>query len=526
MSEILNNKNIKQQFNDKTTILNPNDVKETFWQKIFGNKAFIIMMFALFIPSALQQLVTTAVTYVDTFFIAGFAPNSFSGFDLSSVSSGSVAKTAVGISTSIINFPLMVVLGVTSGIGIVTAQYYGAKEKSELQQTILLKIIIGLLMVLPFIISMMVVPEAIVSLTRNLWVDDSVKNYDWFVQKASSTYLFWSGPSFIFIVLTYSLSYAYREIGKPKFALIAAVVSMCGNIIMDPLLIVFEKDLNNAIRNIALSTLACRFIEFSVLVLCIYIKKEQYLIISKFKIEWKVFKNTIKNSWQAIANDSLYGFATLFLVMCLLVYSSTYHDAFSTVSIIIQFASVIFPGMAASCAVLIGNELGKDNIKQAKKNSFYLIIWGSIITFFFALILFILSWFINPILSPEPTHNLLSQNDITQWQDNQRLAQRSEWIMMPIIFSQGLFSILYFAIKSGGSKFIFFTDGFVMSLWCIIFGSLVYTKTINENNMKPELMFFLIELNQLAKAILAFFFYKWSNWAVNITDKKELQKNN
>lgn len=525
MSKILNSKNVKQQFDEKTTILNLENNKENFWQKIFGNKAFIVMMFALFIPSALQQLVTTAVTYVDTFFIAGFAPNSFSGDDLSALSPGSIAKTAVGISTSIINFPLMVVLGVTSGIGIVTAQYYGAKEKSELQQTILLKIIIGLLMVLPFIIVMMTIPESIVSLTRNLWVSN-VKNYDWFVQKASKTYLFWSGPSFIFIVLTYSLSYAYREIGKPKFALIAAVISMCANIIMDPLLIVFEKNLDNAIRNIALSTLACRFIEFSVLVLCIYIKKEQYLMISKFKIEWKVFKNTMKNSWQAIANDSLYGFATLFLVMCLLVYSSTYHDAFSTVSIIIQFASVIFPGMAASCAVLIGNELGKNNIKQAKKNSFYLIVWGSIITFFFSVVLFILSWFINPILSPKPTSNVFSTNDLQQWESNQILAQRAEWIMMPIIFSQGLFSILYFAIKSGGSKFIFFTDGFIMSLWCIVFGSLVYTKTINEKNLKPELMFFLIELNQLAKAILSFFFYKWSNWAVNITDKIEIQKNN
>lgn len=522
MSGILNNKNIKQQFNEKTTILNLDNDKESFWQKIFGNKAFITMMFALFIPSALQQLVTTTVTYVDTFFIAGFAPNSFNGMDLSAFSSGSIAKTAVGISTSIINFPLMVVLGVASGIGIVTAQYYGAKEKSELQQTILLKIIIGLLMVFPFIISMMVVPQSIVSLTRNLWINSNEPSYDLFVQKASETYLFWSGPSFIFIVLTYSLSYAYREIGKPKFALIAAIIAMCGNIIMDPLLIIFEKDLNNAIRNIALSTLASRFIEFSVLVLCIYIKKEQYLMISKFKIEWKVFKNTIKNSWQAIANDTLYGFATLFLVMCLLVYSSTYHDAFSTVSIIIQFAGVIFPGMAASCAVLIGNELGKDNIKQAKKNSFYLIVWGSIITLLFAFILFILSWFINPILSPKPTINTLASNDLQQWESNQTLAQKAEWIMMPIIFSQGLFSILYFAIKSGGSKFIFFTDGFIMSLWCIIFGSLIYTKTINEKNLKPELIFFLIELNQLAKAILSFFFYKWSNWAVNITDKKEM----
>lgn len=479
--------------------------KETLWEKIFGNKAFIILMFSLFLPSALQQLVTTAVTYVDTFFIAGFAPGN----------SGAIAKTAVGVSTSIINFPLMVVLGITSGIGIVTAQYFGANDKNKLQQTIIYKIIVSFVITIPFIVLMMSIPNQLVSVTRNVF-DPAEDSADYKITSAASTYLFWSGPSFIFIILVYTLGYSYREVGKPKFALIAAVCSMCANIIMDPLLIIFENDLNNAIRNIALSTTASRFIEFTVMFLFIYLKKDKWLMITRIKLEWNVFVVTIKNSWQAILNDTLYGFATLFLVICLLVYSSKTHDAFTTVSIIVQFASVIFPGMAASCAVLVGSELGKNDIKQAKTNSIHLIVWGSIITFGFAVILFILSWFINPILSPQPSDPAQYEN----WKLNQTVAQQAEWIMMPVIFSQGLFSILYYSIKAGGSKYIFFTDGFIMSLWCIIFGSLVYTKVINRDNISPQLMFFFIEFNQIAKALLSFCFYKWSNWAINITDNK------
>lgn len=103
-----------------------------------------------------------------------------------------------------------------------------------------------------------------------------------------------------------------------------------------------------------------------------------------------------------ILNDTLYDFGALFLVMCLLIYDENSHDTFTRLSIIIQFSNVIFPGMPASCAVLVGSELGNNNIEKAKVNSICLITWGSIITLVFALILFALSWFINPILSPPP----------------------------------------------------------------------------------------------------------------------------
>ncbi len=505
---------IKQNFD-----LNKSNHKKNnkFWENIFGDKAFIILMFSLFLPSAIQQLVTTSVTYIDTFFIAGFAPKNIEGVDITSIglSSGEIAKTSVGIATSIINFPMMVVLGVSSGIGIVTAQYFGAKDREKLQQTIIYKLIVGSILMLPFLILMAVIPTELINVTRNVF-NFSNNSKDYYISKVASEYLQWSTISFVFILLAYTLSYSYREIGKPKFALIAAVISVCSNVIMDPLIIIFEKDLINAARNVALSTVVSRLIECIVMIIFIYSKKEYYLMIKKIKLEMSVFKNTIKNSWQAIANDFLYGFATLFLVICLLVYSSKTHDAFTTVSIIIQFAGVIFPGMAASCAVLVGSELGKNNIKQAKKNSVYLIVWGSIITLFFALILFVLSLFINPLLSPAPPKDVNLDN-YNLWLLNQNLAKKAEWIMMPVIFSQGVFSILYFSIKAGGSKYIFFTDGFIMSIWCIIFGSLIYTGTINEENTSPELMFFLIEFNQIAKAMLSYCFYQWSNWAINIT---------
>ena len=51
-----------------------------------------------------------------------------------------------------------------------------------------------------------------------------------------------------------------------------------------------------------------------------------------------------------------------------------------------------------------------------------------------------------------------------------------------------------------------------MLVRCIVLGSLLYTKTMNHENLKsPLLLFFIAEFNQIAKAITFFIMYRWSN---------------
>lgn len=68
--------------------------------------------------------------------------------------------------------------------------------------------------------------------------------------------------------------------------------------------------------------------------------------------------------------------------------------------------------MAAASAVLIGSQLGKGNVVQAKRNADVLFLWGSIIASFLGIILFIVAPFVNPVLSPSASEetNLLSRN--------------------------------------------------------------------------------------------------------------------
>lgn len=458
-------------------------------EKWFGNKAFIISMFSLFLPAALQSLISTSVIYVDNFFIAAYAD------------AGTIAKTSIGVATSILNFPTMVIIGVLTGIGVMTSQYFGSKNDSSLHQTISIKLIIGLAITIPIILLLTLMPADIIEISSGIDKNDATHQQQ---NILTNEYLFWSALTFIPMTLAMTLSFSFKETKRPKIALLAAFIAIASNIIMDPLLVINTQNDVESVRNIALSTFGARCIEFSVLLLFVIFNKKDILRMTNWKIKLAVFKNVIKNSWQAILNDALYGFATLFLIVCLLRFDTTIHDASTTVALIIQFSVIIFPGMASSSSVLIGSELGSNNIQQAKTNSKYLIVWGIIVCCIFALILFILSWFINGVLSPNASPESL------------KLTQYMEWIMIPIIISQGIFSILYFAIRAGGSRFIFFTDGLIMSLWCIILGPLTLTNSLK--GLNPLIYFFILELNQIAKMILSFFIYRYSDWAKNTTN--------
>ncbi|MEG2198234.1 MAG: MATE family efflux transporter [Malacoplasma sp.] len=461
------------------------------FEKWFGNKAFIISMFSLFLPAALQSLITTSVIYVDNFFIAAYA------------NAGTIAKTSIGVATSVINFPTMVIIGTLTGIGVMTSQYYGSKNNSNLHQTITIKLIMGLLLSLPIMLFLMLMPKDIIEASSGI-DKNSLDPEQQLQNQLTEEYLFWSALTFIPMALAMTLSFSFKETKRPKIALLAAFIAIASNIIMDPLLVINSSGDLESVRNIALSTFGARCIEFVVLLCFIIFNKKDILRISNWRIQLSLFKNVMKNSWQPILNDSLYGFATLFLIVCLLRFDTGIHDASTTVALIVQFTVIIFPGMASSSSVLIGSELGSNNIQQAKDNSKYLIVWGTIICFIFALILFIFSWFINGVLSPNASAESL------------KLTQEMEWVMMPIILSQGIFSILYFAIRAGGSKFAFFTDGLIMSIWCIVFGALTLTNSLK--GLNPLLYFFLLEFNQIAKMILSFFIYKYTNWARNITN--------
>ncbi|MGL4950867.1 MAG: MATE family efflux transporter [Mycoplasma sp.] len=465
--------------------------KQPFWKRVFGDKEFIKSLLKLFIPAALQSLIAISVNYVDNFSLASLIQDDVSA---------NAAKEALGLASPVINFVILTTIGWLSGTGVMLSQYFGNQEINNVRTTITFRIWTTMLLQMPFMLLMILLPGQLITVSSNI---NSGLSWEY-----AKIYIFYSAFTLIPFAFAYALSFSLQETKHSFFSFIAAAIGMATNVILDPLAIVFSPDTETAIMFVALSTGLARIVQVIILIIYIAYKKNPYLFFFKsWNTKFWQIKEILKNGIMIFLNDSIYSFANMFLMIMLLTYNPQIHDSTTNLMLIIQFTSVIWPGMATASSVLIGSELGAGNKKQAIINADRLMAWGMVLCTFLGIVLFSVATFVNPILSPAASHetNILSRN--------------LQWLMSPILISQGIFSICYYALRAGGSKIVYLIDGCVMILWIILMASITYTHTAK--NWNPLLYVFLLESNQIARMILGIIAYKRTEWARTLT-KNEL----
>lgn len=460
--------------------------------RVFGSKKLIKTILQLFIPAALQAAISIAVLYVDNFSLAALLENN-----------GADAKTGLGIANTSLTFAIMILQGWLGGTSIMMAQYFGAKNYENTRKIAFYRIWSLLVLVLPFVIIFGTIPEQIVRWTSPPGTEAHHVEY-------ATIYLLWNAWTFVPFVIAIALSASLQETKRTNISFIAAVVGMLTNIILDPIVILLNKDNpEGAIKFVAISTGIARIVQCFFIFIYIFKRKNDPINFYKnLSINFSLFKIVNKNAMFVFWNDFFYAIANLLIMMSLLFFNPSYHDAMTNLQLMIQFTVVIWPGMATACSVLVGAELGNGNLIKAKENSQILIAWGILVSISFSIILFIVSLWVNPILSPGKGNDVILTSMYMQW------------TIIPIILSQGVFSILYFTIRSGGSKLVILVDAAVMIIWSVVFASLTFTN--NMSNMNPLLFLFAIESNQIVKAILSYIVYKKANWAIALTKKEQI----
>lgn len=462
-----------------------------FLPKIFGNKAFIKQLLKLFVPAALQSLIAVAVLYVDNFALATLIKDPMQA---------NWAKDALGLASPVINVVVMITLGWLGGTGIMISQYYGNRESEKIRNALSFRIMSTLALQIPFILLLSIIPGELITLSSNV---SSGTTWEY-----AKIYLFFTAFTYIPFSIAYTLSFSLQETKRPFFSFLAALGGMATNIILDPIVIIFAPSVEDAIMFVALSTGIARIVQIIIILIYIIVKKDQYLFFFKsWHIAWVDMKKIVSHSFTVLINDTVFAIANMMLIICMLSFNPKIHDATTNLILILQFTTVIWPGMSSASAILIGSELGAGNTENAKKHANQLLSWGFAISFMLGTILFIVATFINPILSPSatPDMNLLSRN--------------LQWVMAPIIISQGIFSITYYAIRSGGSRIVLFIDGAVMIAWSAMMSAITFSGAAEK--WDPLLYVLLLESNQIVRMLLGLVAYKYSKW-VRILTKSEV----
>lgn len=325
---------------------------------IAEDKKFIRKTMAIAIPIALQALLSTSLNLVDTVMIGQL---------------GQSTIAAVGLANKVFFVFSLLLFGIVSGSAILTAQYWGKKDIKNIRRVLGMSLIIGLIGSAIFLIPSLICPKIVMSIfTPN---ENTIE--------IGASYLRIVAISYPLTAITNAYVSLLRGVNEVKAPVVISLFSIFINIVLNYILIfgMFGAPTLGA-RGSATATLIARIIECASILSIVYLKngpaaaklKELFGFNKEFT---RLYFLTVS---PVIINEFMWG---LGVTMYSLVYGRMGDGAVAAITItqtVEQITVVIFQGISAATAVILGNELGASKLKDAENHAKYFIILQFIFT--------------------------------------------------------------------------------------------------------------------------------------------------
>jgi putative MATE family efflux protein len=354
------------------------------------NKIFYSTLFTIAIPVIIQHLISIGLNMVDTIMIGRL---------------GELELAAVGIANRLYFVFAVFCFGFYSGASVFISQYWGVKDVKSIRKVFGIEITSGLIVSSLFTFVVLFFPSQLMS----IFIDEKT------VIEYGAQYLGIVGFSFIFIALSFAMSFNSRSVHLLKKPTLINVTAIAINTILNYILIYGKFGFPSlGVKGAAYATLIARLIEFALLSLYIY-GSDNHPLAGKFSelFGWsKAFAMKVfRTSLPVFINESMWVLGTS---VYYIAYGKIGSDAVAVVQVtftISDFFQALFFGIGSACAVMIGNELGRNKIELAYNYAFRFIK----ITFGFSVIMSVLLYFLrNPIINfydfKESTNYMLSMS--------------------------------------------------------------------------------------------------------------------
>lgn len=418
---------------------------------------------------------------------------------------GETTIAAVGLANKLFFVFSLLMFGVCSGSSILAAQYWGKGELMNIKRVLRISVIMGIGASLLFAIPGFLFPEFVMSIFTPLpgTISDGSK------------YLVIIVFSYPLTAITMAYTSILRSMNYVKMPVVITSVSIIVNVFLNYGLIYGKMGFPNmGVAGAALATLIARIVEVCLLLILVYCHKAGdgklgdfiHLKYDKAKEAGQSFFNKIfiskyfTTAAPVIANELMWGVG---VTMYSLVYGRMGDAATAAITItntVEQVALVFFFGICHAAAVLLGNELGSDNLDKASEYAknfiammFGLALVGAVIVFFLK----------------DPVVALFDVSD--EVLDYVKLCITVFALYMPIRMLNTLFIVAI--LRSGGdTKASLFLD--VTSVWLIgipmaVLGGLVLKQPIH-------IVYAMILIEEIYKLILSYIRYKQKKWLRNI----------
>lgn len=311
----------------------------------FKDHKFYTKLFAIAIPIILQNLISSVLNMVDTVMVGAL---------------GEAQIAAVGLANQVFFVFFLLIYGINSGCGIFIAQYWGSKDEDNIRRTVGFSVVVGAIVGVLFTLIAFYLPKQIMQLFT---VDQAVIEY-------GIGYMRYVSLGYVLTSISIAYSFAARNIGDVKTPMIISTISLIMNGCFNFILIFGYLGFPRLeVEGAAIATVAARLFETLALIYWVYVLRKGKVISPKLRdikrLNIKFIKNILVTAIPVILND-------VFWALGMTMYSAAYARIGTTAIASIQIANtvqnifiVISIGLASSCAVMLGNEIGSDNKEKA-----------------------------------------------------------------------------------------------------------------------------------------------------------------
>ena len=454
--------------------------------KLIGDKHFYSRVVAIVLPMIIQNTVTNLVNLLDNIMVGRV---------------GTLEMSAVAIVNQLIFVFTLCVFGGIAGAGIFSTQYAGAGDVNGMRHCFRAKMIIGLLMFLICGAIFFAFSEQLISIY--LAEDTSA-------QDAAITLGFATKYLKIMIIglLPFAISQVYsstlREMGETRLPMTASIIAIFVNISFNYLLIFGKFGFPKlGVAGAAIATVMSRYVEMIFIMVLTFVRRKQYKFIkgafASLYVPKTLSLDILKKGTPLLFNEFLWSAGMAVLLQCYSVRGLSVVAAINISNTVNNLFSVVFLTMGNAVAIMIGQYLGANRIKEAKDSAWKLIALAVATCALMGGILAILAPFIPGIYNTEP--------------EVKALATRFLFIVAALMPIYAFAHNAYFTIRSGGRTivtFLFdsaFTWGVAVPLAYIL---------ANFTGLPILLLYLVIQSLELVKCIVGFILIKKGIWVRNL----------
>ena len=395
------------------------------------DREFIHSMLALAIPVAFQQLITASLNMIDVLMVGQL---------------GETSVAALGLANQIFFLLILFLFGVTSGMSIFTAQYWGKGDVENIRKVLGICLALAISVAAAFSLAATGIPH----LLMRFYTEDQE------VIRLGSDYLRIVGLSYILMAISVSYIAVLRSIRMVTITVLVSVLALGLKTILAYVLIfgvgVFPK---LGVRGAAIGTATGWAFQCILVIILVYALKTPLAAnpLSFFRFNRPFALNVLRTSLPAAINEVLWSVG---ITSYNAVYARIGTDAIAAINInatMEELVFVVFIGLGNACSVMVGNKIGAGGKDTAFEYGRRFSILGVIVALLSGLIVFSLR---------EPVIGLYEISDSA--------ANNLRGLMFVFAVSAWLrmlnFILFIGAMRAGGdTRYAMFTELF--SVWLI-----------------------------------------------------------